>query len=785
MSEEKSKETLEKEILSLRRRIKELESENFIAEAILNLAPIGIVVINEYKIEYANNVFHEILKIKDENLFQKNFLQFIPKNNLEEFKKRVEKAVKKSPVQRVKEEFLDSNNETVYVETSIIPILFNGKNSALLLIVDRSEEVRYQRKLYENEMKFKSLAENSLVGIYLIEDEKIVFCNEKYAEILGEKSCKDVIGRSVYDFIHPDDIEKAKSEIEKRVKREEQFSHYIVRHRRDNEIRFHEVFGSTVEFGDKKILSGVLIDITDRILTEKKLEESEKTYRGIIDSIEEAIYIQNKNGIFLDVNKGAEKMYGYSKEELIGKNPGDVSAPGLNDMDEVLKKFLTTLNKGIPQEFEFWGKRKDGSSFPKNVRLYKGTYFGEDVVIAVAQDITEKKKMQKEKEAINQRMQKSQKLKSLGTLAGGIAHDFNNLLTPIMGYAEIIQKINKDNKIKKYISLIMESSKRAKKLVENILSYSKDNQTEMGIVYIQDEIEKVLDLLKESIPSTINIRKKIDKKCKPLYANPTQIQQVIMNLCTNAFKAMEGRGGDLEIILKEITKKNLPENMGYLKGSFFAKIVIKDNGIGMDEETLNNIFEPFYTTREKGTGLGMFIVSSVVEAYNGDIFIKSIEGEGTEVVIYLPVFSKKELAGKEKKRDKKLSKVLEEKITGKKKNNVLVVDDEKIITEMLQEALSLEGFKVKAFNDSRKALKHFKRNVEKYNFVITDLTMPKLTGIELSEEIKKIKPDIPIILLTGYKQEISEEMTKKYNIKRVLLKPINIHTLIKTLKELY
>ncbi len=785
MKEEKSKEVLEKEISSLERKIKELESENFIAEAILNLAPIGIVVINEYKIEYANNVFHEILKIKEENIVGKNFLKFIPENKVEEFKKMVEKAIKKIPVKRVKEEFLDSNDEIVYVEASIIPILFNGKNSALILIVDRSEEVRYQKKLYENEMKFKSLAENSLVGIYLIEDEKIVFCNEKYAEILGERSCKDVIGRSVYEFIHPEDIEKAKLEIEKRVKKEEKFSHYIIRQKRNNEIRFHEVFGSTVEFGEKKILSGVLIDITDRFLAEKKLEESEKTYRGIIDSIEEAIYVQDKNGVFLDVNKGADKMYGFSKEELIGKNPSDVGAPGYNDMDEVLKKFLTTLNKGIPQELEFWGKRKDGTFFPKNVRLYKGTYFGEDVVIAVAQDITEKKKMQEERELMNRRIQKSQKLKSLGTLAGGIAHDFNNLLTPIMGYAEIIQKINKDKKIKKYINLIMESSTRAKKLVQNILSYSKDYQTEMKIVYIQDEIEKVLDLLKESIPSTINIRKKIDKRCKPLYANPTQIQQLIMNLCTNSFKAMEEKGGDLEIILKEITRKNLPEKMGYLKGSFFAKIVIRDNGIGMDEETLKNIFEPFYTTREKGTGLGMFIVSSVVEAYNGDIIIKSIKGKGTEVVIYLPVFSKKELAEKEKKKDKKLSKVIEEKVIGKKKNNVLVVDDEKTITEMLQEALTLNGFKVKAFNDSRKALKHFRNNVEKYNFVITDLTMPKLTGMEFSEEIKRIKPDIPIILLTGYKREISEEMTKKYNIKRVLLKPINIQTLVKALKELY
>jgi len=207
----------------------------------------------------------------------------------------------------------------------------------------------------------------------------------------------------------------------------------------------------------------------------------------------------------------------------------------------------------------------------------------------------------------------------------------------------------------------------------------------------------------------------------------------------------------------------------------------------MNEETLKNIFEPFYTTSDKGTGLGMFIVNSVVSDYNGEILVKSEEGKGTEFTIYLPVYDKdelKKLFGKKRKKDKKLSKMIEEKVMGRKKNRVFLIDDEKIVTEMLQEFLSDEGFKVKAFNDSRKALKYFRKNSDKYDLIITDLTMPHLTGIELSKEIKNINSNVPIILLTGYKKELNNEMVKEYNIKQILLKPVNLEVLLKTLKSI-
>jgi len=781
-------EELKKEIEKLKKRISELESENIIASAILNLAPIAIVIYTNEKIVYANEALLKMVKAKKiDDLIGKDVREFLLKKD-EEVIERMRKVEKtKKAFTSVKERYLDLEGGILEVEISVIPIIFNSEDSVLVLMRDLTEEERYKRKLEDREAKYKILTENSLVGVYILQDGKIIFCNNKYAEIIGEKTYKDVIGRSVYEFVHPDEVERVREEIKKRESGEKKFSHYEVRHLRKGEIRYHEVFGSVINIGGKPAVGGVLIDITKRKLMEKKIEESEQTYRGIIDSIEEAIYIQDKDGVFLDVNYGAVKMYGYKKEELVGMNPEDVSAPGYNNMEEIFRKVMLTLKKGIPQEFEFWGKRKDGTVFPKNVRLYKGTYFGDDVVIAVAQDITEKKRMEEEKKHMNIRIQKSQKLRTLGTLAGGIAHDFNNILTPVLGYANMIKKINKDKRINKYVSLIIESSQRAKSLIKRILSYSRDVPMEKKIINLEDEIKRIVSLLRESIPATIKIRKKLSRSCSPVYAASIHIQQILMNLCTNAFKAMEEKGGIIDIELSEVSKETLPDQLKYLESDKFAMIKVKDNGVGMSKETLEKIFEPFYTTKEDGTGLGMFIVSTIVEGYGGDILIESEEGKGTEVRVFLPVATK-ELIEKVKKEEMERKSGKDEVINPKKKKKgeirVLIVDDERMITELIQEVLSSEGFKVKVFNDSRKALKNVRKNKENFDLIITDLTMPQMTGLEFSREVKKINPNIPIILLTGYNKELDEKSRAEFNIRKILMKPINIETLLAEIKEI-
>ena len=779
---------LKQEINKLKNKIKKLEKECFLKKDYLNNSPLGILIHINGIIQYANNGILKAVKAKKKSdVIGQNIEKFIrPEDRKIIFKKIMNVIKTNKPALKVRETFLDLKGNFIYVEISVIPIIYKEKNAILLLLKNITEEIKYENMLKESEEKYKKLTENSLVGIYLIQDNKIIFCNKKYAKIIGEKRVKDVIGKSVFNYVYKEDIPIVEKEINKRLLGKKSYSHYVIRHKRGNEIRYHEIFGSRITLNNKPALSGVLIDITDRIITEKQLKISQETYRGIIDSIQESIYVQDKDGIFLDVNKGALKMYGYKdKKELIGKSPLEISAEGLNNMEEVYNKFIKTFTTGKPQEFEFWGKRKDGSVFPKNVRLYKGNYFDEDVVIAVAQDISEKKELEKQKEIMNARLQRSQKLKSLGTLAGGIAHDFNNILTPILGYSDIIKKLNKDKRINNYINLIIDSSKRAKELIMKILTYSKDLPKNKEYINFQEEINNIINLLEESIPSTIKIKKKISKISKPFYADPIQIQQLIMNLCTNSFKAMENKGGILEIELKEVNKKELPKEIKQLQGNNFIKIKVKDNGTGMNQETLNNIFEPFYTTKEQGSGLGMFIVNNIVNSYKGEIFINSEINKGTTIEIYLPFMTKfniKKIV--KKKSDEKLHKN-DQNLKKQESHNILVIDDEKPITELLKDILTLENFKVKTFNNPLKALKHLAKNKNKYELIITDLTMPGLKGTDFSKKLKDYQIEIPIILLTGYNKKLTEDKLKEFNIKKILMKPVSLDILVNEVNNLF
>jgi len=772
---------LKQEIKALRNKVKRLENDCFLKKDSFNDIPLGIIIHINGIIQYANKITLKAIKAKRKSDFiGKSIDRFIRPQDKEIIHERILNVIKtKKPANNVKEIFFDLNGNEIYAELSVLPIKYRGEDAILLFLKDITEQIKYEKMLKESEEKYKKLTENSLVGIYLIQDNKIIFCNKKYAEIIGEKRVKDVIGKSVFNYVYEEDIPIVEKEIKKRALNKKAYSHYVIRHKRGNEIRYHEIFGSKITLNNKPALSGVLIDITDRITTEKQLKISQETYKGIIDSIQEAIYVQDKDGIFLDVNKGALKMYGYkNKKELIGKTPLEVSAEGLNNMEDIYNKFIKTFTTGKSQEFEFWGKRKDGSIFPKNVRLYKGNYFNEDVVIAVAQDISEKKELEKQKEIMNLKLQRSQKLKSLGTLAGGIAHDFNNILTPILGYSDLIKKLNKDKKIDNLLNLIIESSKRAKELIMKILSYSKDLPKNKEYINIQKEIENILNFLEESIPSTIKIKKKISKISKPFYADPVQIQQLIMNLCTNSFKALENKGGILEIELKEVKKRELPKEIKYLEGKYFIKIKVEDNGTGMSKETLNNIFEPFYTTKAQGTGLGMFIVNNIVDSYKGEILINSEINRGTSIEIYLPLDTKFNIKKIEKKTSDKISSEINQKIKKAKNLNILVIDDEKAITELIYDTLTLENHKVKTFNKPLKAIKHLTKNKNKYDLIITDLTMPELTGTDFSKKLKELQIDTPIILLTGYNKKLNQDKLEEYNIKKILMKPISIETLI-------
>ena len=374
-------------------------------------------------------------------------------------------------------------------------------------------------------------------------------------------------------------------------------------------------------------------------------------------------------------------------------------------------------------------------------------------------------------------LQQVDKLQAIGTLAGGIAHDFNNILFPIIGYTQmVIEDVSEDSQIRKNLEEVLSATNRAKDLVTQILAFSRQSSQEYRPLRIQPLIKEALKLLRASIPSTIEIAHHIDSACGATLGDPTQIHQVIMNLCTNAFHAMQETGGKLEINLKEvdIDADDLLAKIG-MKPERYLQLEVIDTGHGMKPAVLERIFEPYFSTKEqgKGTGLGLSVTHGIVKSHGGDIRVSSKPGKGTTFQVYLPLIKYSAV---------EIENVISE-TAAIGSECVLLVDDEAQIVKLEQQALQRLGYQVTSRTSSLEALETFRKKPEKFDLVITDMTMPHMTGMELAPELMRIRPDIPIILCSGFSEMINEEKVKAIGIREYVLKPVAMSVLAKKIRK--
>ena len=373
-------------------------------------------------------------------------------------------------------------------------------------------------------------------------------------------------------------------------------------------------------------------------------------------------------------------------------------------------------------------------------------------------------------------LQQVLKIQAIGTLAGGIAHDFNNILFPIVGYTELtMDEVPDDSVAHNNLEEVLKAAHRAKDLVQQILTFSRQSGQERKPVKVHLIIKEALKLLRASIPASIEIINKIDDDCHPVMGDATQIHQVIMNLCTNAYHAMQDKGGTLEVNLSEVDVgyEETVKKIGMQPGKHL-QLLVRDEGCGMDAVVLDRIFEPYYTTKEqgKGTGLGLSVIHGIVKNHRGDISVTSSPGKGTTFKVYLPVTEDADIANEF------------EPSNGAAKGNerILLIDDEEQIVSMEQQMLENLGYEVTARTDSTKALKEFSEQPQNFDLVITDMTMPQMTGDELAQKLLDIKPDIPVILCTGFNEDITEEKALSMGIQKFVMKPVIKNDLATTIR---
>ncbi|ACL03632.1 multi-sensor hybrid histidine kinase [Desulfatibacillum aliphaticivorans] len=387
------------------------------------------------------------------------------------------------------------------------------------------------------------------------------------------------------------------------------------------------------------------------------------------------------------------------------------------------------------------------------------------------------KRSREETKALELRLRQSQKMEAMGALAGGIAHDFNNILAPIIGYTEMeLDEAISEQRPHDGLEAILKASYRARDLVKQILTFSRGAEHEMGPVRIQSIIKESIKLIRSSFPSTITITQMIDEKCGPVLADPTQIHQIIMNLCTNSLHAMQDQGGSLDISLREmeVHSPDLSLFPNLMEGKHL-RLAISDTGRGMERETMERIFEPYFTTKakEEGTGLGLSVVHGIVTSINGAVKVYSEPGKGSSFHVLLPVMQSAE------------PEVDLEPLDAIPHGNerILVVDDEEMMVTMIESMLERLGYTAECATRSTDALALFKADPNAYDALFTDLTMPGFTGIQLAQKCKEIRPDLPVVLCTGFSERTTGHIIDSVGINVTMNKPIVIRDLAMALRE--
>lgn len=507
---------------------------------------------------------------------------------------------------------------------------------------------------------------------------------------------------------------------------------------------------------------------SSHLKTAAALRQSEERYRVTFQAIPDAITLTTlEDGRFIEVNEGFCAMTGFSRGEVIGRSPLDlnlfVNPPEWSPLIETVKR------EGRVNGYELQCRRSDGVLFDTLITSRPLRYGHEDCLVTVAKDITGVKESQAERARLETQLRQAQKLEAIGTLAGGISHDFNNILAAMMGYTELVL-LNQPQgtRVQHYLNEILNAGERAKNLVSQILAFSRQSESERKPIQLRPIVKESLKLLRASLPATIEIRQDIGTDEAIVLADPTQIHQIVMNLCTNAAYAMREEGGILEVGLHQVqADQDLRAAHPDLRPGPCVALTVGDTGSGMIREVLDRIFEPYFTTKEKGdgTGLGLAVVHGIVTSCGGAISVKSEPARGSVFKIYLPAV---ETVAPQIRRDQKLQ-------LGRER--ILFVDDEPALVEIGRDMLEHLGYEVLPFSNSLEALNAFRAEPSRFDLVITDMTMPQMTGERLAQALIEIRSDLPVILCTGYSERITEERAGALGIKTFLLKPLSAHDL--------
>jgi PAS domain S-box-containing protein len=754
---------LKNELASLKKANRKLYNEKNRLNTLLELLPEAVYETDvNFNITYANKSALKMFGYSRLDIARKlNAVLFFVEEEKERIQKNRIKQLHKEKIGAL--EYLarrkDGSTFPALIHSSLIEE--NGETIGTRgLVFDISSFKESENRLAKTEEKFLDMFNMLQDGIiYFSSNGKVLAVNKAFQKMFDVR-LEDVVGKRFIELSQKVLNTEALQALLPRIKKI-----YSYGKTQQNIFKFKS---KVIEFSyirntKSGYVTGVMKDVSDR-----------KSYEDIFNTISEAIYILDKNGIFIDVNHGAEVMYGMDRNELIGKTPLDVAAKGKNNLGKLSKRLKEVYEKGETAQFNFWGVRKNGEEFIKEVIVKRNDYFGAKALIATARDISERVKAEMEKLKLEAHLRDTQKTETIGALASGIAHDFNNVLAPMMGFTELaLLKLSQNEDVTDDLQKVLQSTIRAKGMVQQILLFGKGSEKEKRTLSLQRVVREALRLLKTSIPKSVKIDFDIDETCPDIVADGTQIHQLIVNLCTNSWQSIE-ESGTITIRLSKVKKEELKNDvLSKFKYQTYALLSVEDNGCGMSEDVKEKIFDLFFSAKSNGTGLGLSVVRRIVRNHEGEIIVNSKLGRGTEFNVYLPV-------GEEKPKKENIA-LPEENCRGDE--TIMVVDDEPDILELSKKLLENCGYTAITFQESKEAVKAFRKESGKYSLLLSDLTMPDVSGLDLAKVVHQLKPKLPIIIMTGYGENITEQEKKDLGIKKIISKPVPANLLTQTIRK--
>jgi len=753
---------------------------------------------------FVNRAAEALTGYSAEELLQMNFWDIIHPDYKAFAKERGRKRQQgEETVNRYELKIIAKDGAEKWVGLTGASAMIGGRPAGVISLADITGRKAAEERLVKSEARFRSYFELPLVGIAITSPDKgWVEINDRLCEMFGY-SRQELVHMTWSELTHPDDltgdVEQFNSVLAGHIDSYSMYKRFI---RKDGEIIWTSLSVRCVRkpTGEVDYMVALLKDITVRKKTEEALKESEEKFRLLFErSVDPILLIHGDT--FIDCNEAAVRLIRCSsREDLIRLHPADVSPERQPDGRLSSEKAREVMNQALrdgTNSFEWVHRTAGGEDFWVDVSLTVIPIQGKQILYTVWRDITKRKKAEQalskaheelelrvqertvqltkaygslqlemeKREQAEEQLRQIHKMEAIGTLAGGIAHDFNNILAAVIGFAEMIEEdlpLQSKNVLR--IQRVLKAAYRGRDLVKQILAFSRKADLMRGPLSLSPLLEETVHLLRASLPTTIDIELSLETMSDTILASPTELQQIIMNLATNASFAMRESGGMLSISVSNVDlEPGFPVLEEDIDPGEYIRLTVTDTGHGIEPHVMKRIFEPFFTTKGvgEGTGMGLAVVYGIVKSLNGSILAESKPGMGSTFRVFLPVA-----------RTDERSETGERQVALKGSENILFVDDEELLIEWGKAVLEHLGYTVTAFNDSTQALKLFSSDPYRFDLVITDQTMPKLTGLSLAKKLLASRPGIPVILCTGHSDSVSPEKAEEAGIKEFLMKPL-------------